>query len=160
MTAAPDLLMQGGLRQFENYAGALTPQQKAAVDAWIPRLRSGERAKCWLGPASPMGVDVQIVDVMRSGNQRGSLISFYAAGIGVMFLLFSMVGARRRRAARRGGVGHARAIALHQYRHDRDAAGQVGVPVVRRFRPTDRHVPVGTRWLSACRCSPTCRALP
>ena len=30
---------------------------------------------------------------MRPDNQRGSLISFYAAGIGVMFLLFSMVGA-------------------------------------------------------------------
>ena len=40
-----------------------------------------------------MGVAVQVVDVMRSGNQRGSLVSFYAAGIGVMFLLFSMVGA-------------------------------------------------------------------
>ena len=40
-----------------------------------------------------MGANVQIVDVMRSGTQRESLISFYAAGIGVMFLLFSMVGA-------------------------------------------------------------------
>jgi len=91
MTAAPDLLMQGGLRQFETYAGALTPQQKAAVDAWIPRLRSGDVPSGSTG--SPMGANVQIVDVMRSGNQRESLISFYAAGIGVMFLLFSMVGA-------------------------------------------------------------------
>jgi ABC-2 type transport system permease protein len=91
MTAAPDLMMQGGLRQFETYAGALTPQQRAAIDAWLPRLRSGEVT----GPAggSPMGANVQIVDVMRTDNQRGSLISFYAAGIGVMFLLFSMVGA-------------------------------------------------------------------
>jgi ABC-2 type transport system permease protein len=31
--------------------------------------------------------------MMRTDNRRGSLISFYAAGIGVMFLLFSMVGA-------------------------------------------------------------------
>jgi ABC-2 type transport system permease protein len=30
---------------------------------------------------------------MRTDDRRGSLISFYAAGIGVMFLLFSMVGA-------------------------------------------------------------------
>ena len=39
MTAAPDLMMQGGMRQFEKYAGALTPQQQAAVDAWLPTLR-------------------------------------------------------------------------------------------------------------------------
>ena len=30
---------------------------------------------------------------MRGNNQRESLVSFYAAGVGVMFLLFSMVGA-------------------------------------------------------------------
>jgi ABC-2 type transport system permease protein len=30
---------------------------------------------------------------MRSADRRGSLVSFYAAGVGVMFLLFSMVGA-------------------------------------------------------------------
>ena len=90
MTAAPDLLMQGGMRQFETYAGPLTPQQRAAVDAWIPRLKSGEASGA--GGGSPMGVNVQIVDVMRTGNERQSLISFYAAGIGVMFLLFSMVG--------------------------------------------------------------------
>jgi ABC-2 type transport system permease protein len=91
MTAAPDLMMQGGLRQFEAYAGALTPQQRAAIDAWLPRLRSGEAT----GPAggSPMGANVQVVDVMRTNDQGRSLISFYAAGIGVMFLLFSMVGA-------------------------------------------------------------------
>src|SRR5215218_3564769 len=39
MTAAPDLLMQGGLAQFERNAGALTAQQRTAVDAWLPRLR-------------------------------------------------------------------------------------------------------------------------
>jgi ABC-2 type transport system permease protein len=30
--------------------------------------------------------------VLRTGGERASLISFYAAGIGIMFLLFSMVG--------------------------------------------------------------------
>ena len=38
------------------------------------------------------GVSIDTVDVMRQGN-RESLISFYAAGIGVMFLLFSITGA-------------------------------------------------------------------
>lgn len=95
MTAAPDLLMQGGLRQFEQYAGAMTPQQKAAVDAWMPRLKAqGQAGNSAAGtsPAGAMPVDVEVVDVMRTDNRRGSLVSFYAAGIGVMFLLFSSVG--------------------------------------------------------------------
>ncbi|MEO5895664.1 MAG: ABC transporter permease [Vicinamibacterales bacterium] len=94
MTAAPDLLMQGGLTQFEKHAGAMTPQQKAAVDEWLPQLRDEANS---VGGASSgmttgaMGVGVNVVDVMGSNTRRGSLISFYAAGIGVMFLLFSAV---------------------------------------------------------------------
>jgi ABC-2 type transport system permease protein len=93
MTAAPDLLMQGGMEQFEKRAGALTPQQRAAVDAWLPQLKAEAG-----GPVSTsgtadggMGLSAEIVDVMGSGDQRRSLVSFYAAGIGVMFLLFSCV---------------------------------------------------------------------
>jgi len=94
MTAAPDLLMQGGMEEFEKHAGALTPQQRAAVDAWLPQLKSQAAA----GPSSsdasaggPIGVSAEIVDVMGSGSRQGEMISFYAAGIGVMFLLFSCV---------------------------------------------------------------------
>ena len=91
MTAAPDLMMQGGIRQFETYAGALTPEQRAAVDRWLPTLQGGGSGGTAAG--TPMGVGVHVVDMMRTDDRRGSLISFYAAGIGVMFLLFSMVGA-------------------------------------------------------------------
>jgi ABC-2 type transport system permease protein len=94
MTAAPDLLMQGGMRQFEEHAGAMTPQQKAAVEAWLPRLKvQGQPGAGATGTArGGMPVGVEVVDVMRTDNRRGSLVSFYAAGIGVMFLLFSTVG--------------------------------------------------------------------
>ena len=93
MTAAPDLLMQGGMRQFEKYAGAMTPQQKTAVDQWLPQLKAqGQAGGGGSAPASgAMPITVDVVDVMRTDNRRGSLISFYAAGIGVMFLLFSSV---------------------------------------------------------------------
>ncbi len=40
MTAAPDLMMQGGMKQFERYAGALTPEQRKSVDEWLPRLKA------------------------------------------------------------------------------------------------------------------------
>jgi ABC-2 type transport system permease protein len=96
MTAAPDLMMQGGMKQFERHAGALTPQQRAAVDEWLPRLKT-ERASpggTGGGIEGAFGIGVDTVDVMRQGTGDGeSLISFYAAGIGVMFLLFSVTGA-------------------------------------------------------------------
>jgi ABC-type multidrug transport system permease subunit len=93
MTTAPDLMMQGGISQFEKYAGQLTPSQRAAVDTWLPQLRPGGgpgTGTAAVGGAFGIGIDT--VDVMRQGNAQ-SLVSFYAAGIGVMFLLFSVSGA-------------------------------------------------------------------
>ena len=95
MTAAPDLVMQGGMKQFEKHAGALTPEQRKAVDEWIPTLKAdagGTTGGGGAGGSGGMGIAVTVVDVMRNDDRKGSLISFYAAGIGVMFLLFSSVG--------------------------------------------------------------------
>ena len=94
MTAAPDLMMQGGIQQFEKYAGSLTPQQRAAVDTWLPQLKTGAPGGQTApgGSAQTFGVGVDTVDVMRQGKSD-SLVSFYAAGVGVMFLLFSVSGA-------------------------------------------------------------------
>jgi ABC-2 type transport system permease protein len=95
MTAAPDLVMQGGMKQFEKHAGALTPEQRKAVDEWIPTLKAdagGTTGGGGTAGSGGMGIAVTVVDVMRNDDRKGSLISFYAAGIGVMFLLFSSVG--------------------------------------------------------------------
>ena len=92
MTAAPDLMMQGGMKQFEQHAGALTPQQRAAVDAWLPQMKpGGGQSPAGAGDGS-FGIGVDTVDVLRQGKSD-SLVSFYAAGVGVMFLLFSVSGA-------------------------------------------------------------------
>jgi ABC-2 type transport system permease protein len=94
MTAAPDLMMQGGMEQFEKHAGAMTPAQRAAVNAWLPQLKkqaAGDPSVSGAAGAGQMGMSAEIVDVMASGARRGSLVSFYAAGVGVMFLLFSCV---------------------------------------------------------------------
>ena len=95
MTSAPDIMMQGGIKEFERYAGALTPAQRTAVQSWIPQLRQESRtiASQSNGNATLMGIGIDTVDVMRNKGNSESLISFYAAGIGVMFLLFSVSGA-------------------------------------------------------------------
>ncbi|MEX1128501.1 MAG: ABC transporter permease [Vicinamibacterales bacterium] len=94
MAGAPDLLMQGGMRQFEDQAGALTPQQRTAVDSWLPQLRAqAQGSASGGGSGGGMGLSAEIVDVMASDSRAGSMVSFYAAGIGVMFLLFSCAGA-------------------------------------------------------------------
>jgi ABC-2 type transport system permease protein len=97
MTAAPDLMMKGGLEQFEKHAGTLTPEQRAAVNVWLPQMKPGGAADpaAGAGPGGgSFGIGVDTVDVMRKGqSDKESLVSFYAAGVGVMFLLFSVAGA-------------------------------------------------------------------
>jgi ABC-2 type transport system permease protein len=92
MTSAPDLMMAGGIKQFEKVGGALTAQQRQAVAQWLPQLQAGAARGDDAGSRPTMGLGIDVIDVMRSDDRRGSLISFYAAGIGVMFLLFSSVG--------------------------------------------------------------------
>jgi ABC-2 type transport system permease protein len=111
MTSAPDLLAERGLAIFEKYGGAFTPQQKDAVGRFLPRLRAGttdgsgapstgERLTEPPGEEKGPGgsnqftglVRVNTIDVLGEKKSSG-LIAFYAAGTGVMFLLFSMSGA-------------------------------------------------------------------
>jgi ABC-2 type transport system permease protein len=84
--------MQRGMSQFEKYAGALTPQQRDAVNAWLPQIKAEGASGVTSATAGALGIGIETVDVMRQGKSA-SLTSFYAAGIGVMFLLFSVSGA-------------------------------------------------------------------
>jgi ABC-2 type transport system permease protein len=93
MTAAPDLMLKGGIGQFEKYAGALTPEQRANVATFLPTLQTGQTGgTATTRGTNSFGVGIDTVDVMRKGKSE-SLVSFYAAGVGVMFLLFSVTGA-------------------------------------------------------------------
>lgn len=99
MTAAPDLLMKGGIGQLEQFGGPLTPEQRRAVDDWLPRLRDQAGATGTTPAAASKtagslagGVAVEIVDLLRT-KDTDSPVAFYAAGVGVMFLLFSCAGA-------------------------------------------------------------------
>jgi ABC-2 type transport system permease protein len=113
MSAMPDVFMKSGIGQFERYTGGLTPRQRTAVDQWLPQLRArAERDSAGApatsagaggdsaGAASGPGADsaksadfsglarVEVVPVLGRKQDTG-MISFYAAAIAVMFLLFT-----------------------------------------------------------------------
>jgi linearmycin/streptolysin S transport system permease protein len=94
-TAAPETMATEGLAMFEKYSGPLTPAQRASVDQWVGQMRKSAAS----GAGSPgvraagPGLAVDVVNVLQPGGGDRATISFYAAGIGVMFLLFSCAGA-------------------------------------------------------------------
>lgn len=95
MTAMPDAFAETGIKEFDKYAGGLTPEQHQAVDGWLHDLRADAQSGKASSQSTGMqdfGLPVDTVDVMRQSTGQ-SIISFYAAGIGVMFLLFSVSGA-------------------------------------------------------------------
>jgi len=86
-TAVPSTLAREGLDLFEKYAGPLTPAQRDARDRWLSQIPTAGASAA--GAASTFGVSTEIVNVMQPGHGNTAAISFYAAGVGVMFLLFS-----------------------------------------------------------------------
>jgi ABC-2 type transport system permease protein len=85
MTSLPDTLEKLGMQYFERASGGLTPQQRERIDAAMSRPAAG-------GQSLPQGgsglVAIDVRDVVGEKKQN-SMIAFYAAGIGVMFLLFT-----------------------------------------------------------------------
>jgi ABC-2 type transport system permease protein len=90
-TAAPEMMAADGLAMFEKHSGPLTPQQRSSFEQWQAESKVSGTAS----PAAPaaMGMPTEIVNVMQPGGGNSANISFFAAGIGVMFLLFSCAAA-------------------------------------------------------------------
>jgi linearmycin/streptolysin S transport system permease protein len=98
MTGVPDVFARQGLGLFEKYGGGLTPQQRQAMESWTATLKDsagGSGGPARTGGQSTMGggmVPVTVVDVLGE-KKSNPLIALTAAGIAVMFLLFSASGA-------------------------------------------------------------------
>ena len=86
-TAQPKALARRGLETFERHAGAMTPQQREVMDRWLASPPADD-ASSEPGPGGAL-IAVETTAVAGGGGSNPSLIAFYAAGIGVMFLLFS-----------------------------------------------------------------------
>jgi len=112
-TSAPDVLITRGMEQLQQFGGPLTPQQDSAVAMLKTMLGVSDaldpEAAADTGDAESAGISLEngLVKITTTaarelatsqpaatGLQRqGAMISYYAAGIAVMFLMFSMAGA-------------------------------------------------------------------
>jgi ABC-2 type transport system permease protein len=91
MTALPDALAETGIDQMGRWGAPLTDEQRRRLEEGLRRLR--ERAASGGSEAAGSGlVPVEVRDVLGETKKNpGS--SLLAAGLGVMFLLFSAAGA-------------------------------------------------------------------
>lgn len=91
MTSMPDLLAEQGAKYIDEFAGGLTTEQRDRVSQNVRAL--GELDPTSASSASASG----IISVRRRAvvgeNKNNPMVSFYAAAIGVMFLLFTASGA-------------------------------------------------------------------
>ncbi len=86
MANAPDLAIASGMQQFDKFIG-MSDEQRAAMSGYVAQLKAGGDGGDAAGALA--GVGVEVVNVLGGSGQGSDLVAFYAAGVGVMFLLFS-----------------------------------------------------------------------
>ena len=94
MTAMPDVMAEQGSRYFDQFAGGLTREQRERVDSSLRSLREEEESGAITAGSSGNGGMIAVTTRAVVGeNKNNPMVSFYAAAIGVMFLLFTASGA-------------------------------------------------------------------
>jgi ABC-2 type transport system permease protein len=94
MTAMPAAMAQEGMKYSERYIGTFTPAQRAQMQSNIDALkqlqsRGEDSLSSGAGAAFNGGIVAVKARSVVGENKHNSMISFYAAAIGVMFLLFT-----------------------------------------------------------------------
>jgi ABC-2 type transport system permease protein len=89
MTSMPAAMARAGIDEVEKWSGGLTPEQRAKLEESVRSIPAA--------PAGGGGSNGGLIEVAQrevlGAKKSNPLIAFYAAGIGVMFLLFSAAGA-------------------------------------------------------------------
>jgi ABC-2 type transport system permease protein len=91
MTSMPDVMAQTGIDQLDRWGGDLTPEQRARLQENVAALRSQTGGGAAAGAEGGL-VPVEIRDVLGE-KMENPTVAVFAAGLGVMFLLFSAAGA-------------------------------------------------------------------
>ncbi|MEA2571818.1 MAG: linearmycin/streptolysin transport system permease protein [Acidobacteriota bacterium] len=88
MTAAPELMMSSGIDAMDRFGGGLTDEQKATLNGNMASFHKQRAANPTVSSAGDGLVPIEVSDVLGK-TKKNPLVAFYAAGIGVMFLLFT-----------------------------------------------------------------------
>ena len=155
MTSLSGSMAELGMQYFAQASGGLTPQQRQNIETNLAQMRdqSARRDAQADAPAAANGegfgglVAVEMRDVVGE-NKRSPMIAFYAAGIGVMFLMFT--------ASAAGGtlLDEADSGALDRILSARVSmttllAGKLTYCMLLACPPTHAHVSVGRGGLSS-----------
>ena len=92
MTSMPDLMAEQGSKYFDQFAGGFTREQRERIDEGIRYLREQQQNGGNASSANS-GVIATTTRAVVGENKNNPMFSFYAAAIGVMFLLFTASGA-------------------------------------------------------------------
>ena len=94
MTGMPLTMAEQGFRYTGKYIGGYTAEQQKRMDALMGRLREDRNEGAATGTTDSNSTGVGIIAVQSRAvvGQNKDMVSFYAAAIGVMFLLFTASG--------------------------------------------------------------------
>jgi ABC-2 type transport system permease protein len=102
ITSMPSAMADEGMKYADKYVGGFTPAQKAKVDEGLEALRKLEAdgktgagsGNSGSGSSDGMSAGIVAVNVRAvvGENKKSPMISYYAAAIGVMFLMFTASG--------------------------------------------------------------------
>jgi ABC-2 type transport system permease protein len=95
MTSMPDVMAEQGSRYFDQFTGGLTREQRDRVDSGLRSLREREESGATTAASGASGNGGIIAVTTRAvvgENKNNPMVSFYAAAIGVVFLLFTASG--------------------------------------------------------------------
>ena len=93
MTSMPDLMAEQGSKYFDQYAGGLTREQRDRLEQGLRALRERRGSGASSSGSSDGGIIAVTTRAVVGENKDNPMVSFYAAAIGVMFLLFTTSGA-------------------------------------------------------------------
>jgi ABC-2 type transport system permease protein len=93
MTSMPDLMAEQGSKYFDQFAGGLTREQRDRLNEGIRYLRERQDNGAAASDSGDGGIVAVTARAVVGENKNNPMVSFYAAAIGVMFLLFTASGA-------------------------------------------------------------------
>jgi ABC-2 type transport system permease protein len=87
-TSMPEMMASSGVAEVEKWSGGLTPQQRSTINANLGRLREFQQRPQTRTASSGSVIKIETKDIVGE-SKKNVVAALYAAGIGVMFLLFT-----------------------------------------------------------------------